>query len=294
MKTLFIQNLLVRLFQRFRSKPDFFSQSLVPLECGSYVLQSPSRHILIELRNIQPYRDLCIGITAKYIGEKYPSATFVDVGANIGDTAALMATYSSNKLILVEPSDYFYSLLSLNSKSFQNETILIKSLISDGSPVTGCLKHWGGTAFFDSESDHAQDFKTMRLCDISTDDLAFIKLDTDGFDFGILQNSINWLKYTKSAVLFENQIYNTKDLADSNNVLEKLFSIGYHYFLVWDDPGILLFASNSLDSLHELNYYLFKVHQIKHRISIFNYDILCLHERDHDIFHKVKRWFREH
>jgi hypothetical protein len=49
---------------------------------------------------LQPYRDLCIGISAKYISVKYPNKAIIDIGANIGDTAAIIATYAQNNVYL--------------------------------------------------------------------------------------------------------------------------------------------------------------------------------------------------
>lgn len=96
---------------------------------------------------MQPYRDLCIGIAAKYIGENYPDSVFIDIGAIVGDTASIMATYASNKLILIEASDFFYDVLKLNSSLFSNETTLINEIVSNGETVYGKPSHWGGTAF---------------------------------------------------------------------------------------------------------------------------------------------------
>lgn len=39
-----------RLIRKLRPKTDFFSQELVPLQCGKYILNVPSGHILNSLK----------------------------------------------------------------------------------------------------------------------------------------------------------------------------------------------------------------------------------------------------
>jgi hypothetical protein len=66
----------------------FFRQDVTSYQSGNYQILAPMGHTIMGFMSSQPSRDLCIGIAAKYTCEKYPNGTIVDIGANIGDTAA--------------------------------------------------------------------------------------------------------------------------------------------------------------------------------------------------------------
>ncbi|HJO92478.1 MAG TPA: FkbM family methyltransferase [Victivallales bacterium] len=273
---------------------NFFNQNISKITIGNFELQIPSNHLLIELQKNQPYRDLNIGITAKYISEKYPESTIIDVGANIGDTAAIIATYSKNDIILIEPSEFYYNFLNSNKIIFPNNIKTIKALVSDGKSIEGSFHHWGGTAIFSESNDNTgKQVNTISLEKVTKAPVCFIKVDTDGYDFKIINNSIKWFPKFKPAILFENQILDENDLSSATEVLNKLNNIGYKYFVVWDDQGLHLVSTNSIDIVNSLNNYLFKLFQLNKK-RIYNYDILCLNSNDYDIFEQVTNWYKSY
>lgn len=271
---------------------NYFEQGLTKIKCGAYEIEAPDSHLLINLLKSQPYRDLCVGITAKYISAKYPDGTIVDIGANIGDTAAIIATYAQNKLILIEASNYSFDILVRNTSQLPNEIVVKKVLISDGNKVAGSFHHWGGTASFVEEAGGKIQMKTERLSDVADEKVCFIKTDTDGYDFKILLDGLEYLASVHPAILFENQIQSNQDLNDADELYARLMQIGYAYFIVWDDPGFHLVSTTSLDVLTDLNRYLFKVFQHDGHKSIYNYDVLCLHQNDEDVYKDICEWYK--
>lgn len=272
----------------------YLKQGLTQIKCGAFELQSPRNHMLVGIEKVQPYRDLCVGIVAKFVSEKYPDGTIIDIGANIGDTAALIATYSKSKLILVEASDYFFEILARNVKQFPNEVVLKKTLISSGEAVSGSLHYRGGTAYFHASENGEAKIKTERLADVADSNTHFVKVDTDGFDVGILSASLDWLAANHPAVVFENEIPDDKALLAVNGLIDALKERGYEYFVVWDDPGLHIVSTSSVDVLKDLNRYLLKLSQDKSRSDICNYDVLCLHRDDADIYQSVRGWYESY
>ena len=270
----------------------YFTQGFTKIKCGAYEIEAPDSHLLINLLKSQPFRDLCVGVTAKYVSAKYPDGAIVDIGANIGDTAAIIATYSQNKLILIEASDYFFDILVRNTSQLPNEIVVKKVLISDGNKVAGSFHHWGGTASFVEEAEGKKQIKTERLSDIADEKVCLIKTDTDGYDFRILIDSLEYLASVHPAILFENQIRTNQDLNCADELYSRLMEIGYAYFIVWDDPGFHLVSTTSIDVLTDLNRYLFKVFQHDGQKSIYNYDVLCLHQNDEDVYKDIREWCR--
>ncbi len=283
----------LRVRRRQFAERRFRSQALTTISCGEFTLEAPLSHLLTRLQRTQPYRDLCVGITAKGLSAKYPHSTMIDVGANIGDTAAMMARHCGNKLVLIEASEYFFALLTRNTAQFPNEVVLRRALVSDGSEMFGSLRHWGGTAYFESDGS-APGVTSVRLSDIADDQTCFVKIDTDGHDVRILNDSLDWLASARAAVLFENQIGSREDCDRVDELFHRLRRIGYEYFIVWDDPGFHVISTRSIDVLHNLNRYLLRVTQSADHVGISNFDVLCLHENDHDVLQHIDDWYRTH
>ncbi|MFM7169877.1 MAG: FkbM family methyltransferase [Cyanobium sp.] len=270
----------------------FFQQKNTTLQCGNYQLIAPESHLLIELQKGQPYRDLCIGSCASFIAKKYPEASFLDIGANIGDTAAVMASHASNKLILVEGSDYYYDFLLKNAALLPNEVVTRKAMASDGSPIHGELRHWGGTAYFKHQGDDEPATPTYQLSELADSHTRFVKIDTDGFECPILTAAMAWLQKAHPAILFENQLRHEKDVAAFHRLYDELSEAGYSYFIIWDDPGCHVLSTAEVSAVKDLNRYQYKMHQINHAQRINNYDVLCLHKSDQDIFTAMSQWWR--
>lgn len=299
----FVKSLLPKSIYEFLRKrrrqyldKHYFEQDFTKIKCGAYEIEAPKHHLLTKVLKLQPYRDLCIGISAKYISVKYPNKAIIDIGANIGDTAAIIATYAQNKLILIEASDYYFDILVRNTLQLPNEIITKKCLVSDGSQISGSFTHKGGTAFFREETNGKIQIKTARLSDLTDENVCFIKTDTDGYDFKILIDNLEWIASTRPAILFENQILNNKDLNNSNKLFTHLLQIGYIYFIVWDDAGFHLVSTTSLDILMNLNFYLFKLWQNEYseQKSVHNYDVLCLYQTDEDVYKNICEWYKKY
>ncbi|KAA6457982.1 FkbM family methyltransferase [Acidobacteria bacterium AB60] len=273
---------------------DFRRHPVVTMQCGEYTLEIPSNHLLREWSASQPFRDRCVGITAKFMVEKYRDATVIDIGANIGDTAAIIASYAKpRKLIAVEASDFFFRFLERNVGKLPGDVVCRRALVSDrAESISGSLAHWGGTASFKSGSGD-ESVPSVPLRDLVDDRTVFVKTDTDGFDFKICLGAIDWIAEARPAVLLEDQLSGEQDRELADTLFKRLNEVGYRNFAVWDDQGFMLLATSSLEILADLHRYLAKIAQHKGHKSIYNYDVLCLHERDQDVFEKVCQYYRE-
>ena len=95
---------------------------------------------------------------------------------------------------------------------------------------------------------------TARLVNVVDESTRLIKSEnSDGYDFRILIDSIDWLAQVHPAIIFENQIQNDQDLNAANELCARLVEIGYQYFIVWDDPGFHLLSTTSIEVLTDLN-----------------------------------------
>lgn len=299
MKQALKQAVLNRFGESFYQKMRLFfkkkTPNLIDLKIGNITIKCPDDHPLIKWKSSQPYRDLAIGIIAEFVGQKYPKQKVIDIGANIGDTAAMISSYTNNPLVLVEPSDYFYKILIQNLKVIPNVERVEKVIVSDGNSKVGFLREWEASAYFEHLDENGYEFPSKKLEEIAESNTKLVKIDTDGFDFSIIQTSLEWLSKLQPLLFYENQIRDAKSFNDSNQTLENLVSIGYKYFIVWDDPGFHLISTSNINHLLDVNRYLFKVwsSNAPHK-SIHNYDFLCLPPCDQDIFEFITNYYRSY
>lgn len=282
---------VARRYWRTHRQRRFLRQGSITVRVAGIDLEIPDDHPLPGFIAAQPLRDLCVGITARHVGGKYPGHTIIDIGANVGDTAAILAEHCPNPLLLVEASDFFHGYLVRNLEKIGNPTSIRKVLVADGSPITGELFHWGGTAEW-KESAGAASTPTERLGDLTSDPVAMVKTDTDGHDFKILQSGIDWLAERKPVVLFESRIQNPADFSDLVTLIGDMHEAGYQGFVIWDDAGIHLLSTTDHLAVIDVHRYLLKCLEKRTKRSISNYDVACFHACDDDVFRKVSDSYR--
>jgi len=272
----------------FIKNRQFMSQVPVTVDVGSYQLSIPSGHHLRQFVREQPLRHKNIGIAAAEYSSKYPQCVIIDIGANIGDTGAIISSQCTNELVLVEPSDYFFKFLSLNSKSWKNDCTLINGFLSDGNPIRGDLVHWAGTAYVSNSSDASKELPTLHLKDVTNKSVGLIKCDTDGYDYKILSAAFPFIAEQKSGVLLEVQIRSTSDLTESSNFFTNMQKIGFAHYIVWDDEGHRLCCTSEVSMLTDLFEYQLSIFKHNKTNVIYNYDILCINECDEDIYSNIR------
>jgi FkbM family methyltransferase len=215
----------------------------------------------------------------------------LDIGANVGDSAAYIATYCDNDLILVEPSSFFGRYLEKNVRRFPNKSTVEPVLISPEDTLHGRLVHWGGTAYLESGVQFSE-LKTKKLSSFNRA-ICMVKIDTDGNDFAIINKSIDWFEKSQPGILFEHQIRSKPDLDQADATFENLMQIGYRYFVVFDDPGFMILSTSNIGILKDLNRYQYRIwSKANARKSICNYDVLALHDRDRDVFEDILNYFK--
>jgi len=272
----------------------FFSQDVAEMLINGTILNLPSRHPLLGMTKQQPYRDECISHAAKNYCRKYPGKPVYDIGANIGDSCVRISSYCSSPIYAIEPSDFFFPYLEQNAAKMPNPVHCIKAIVSsDPSPISGNLVHWGGTAYIDEfvhETSSISDLPTITMETISETPPSFIKCDTDGFDLKIISGGLGFLSANHCGLLFENTIRDHSDVEESNKILGALHEIGYSDFIVWDDPGRLMLHTKDIESLYQLNRYMYECWDGTSRFPernavryICNFDILCIHRDDEEL-----------
>jgi len=123
-----------------------------------------------------------------------------------------------------------------------------------------------------------------------------LKIDTDGFDFSIIQTSISVIGNLRPVLFFEYDIFFTSDARDESlKTLQVLFECGYQSFIVYDNYGnyLLSLTSQDYDKFIDLNTYLFSNRFASGITAVYYLDICAFAEADTDLFEKIRQMERQ-
>jgi FkbM family methyltransferase len=223
------------------------SPARIRFQYGQFFLECNSSHHLPQILNAVPNFGRNLADVVNALGAKEPHV--IDVGANIGDTAILLARFAPGaKVLCIEGDTCFMSDLKCNTAQISGVTI-VEAILSDRSAqVKGEFVTEKGTA-------HVVLCEGGALLQVQTlDDLLtaypefscpdVIKIDTDGFEPAILRGAKNVLASSKPVVFYEWHpgCYNRAG-EDNISHADFLMDLGYDGFTIFANRGELLLHS---------------------------------------------------
>jgi FkbM family methyltransferase len=223
-----------------------------------------------------------VGRLAGYVQAKYPGSPIIDIGANVGDTIAIIRTKTDAPILAIEGDDLYFRLLEENVDHSNLKFVTpAHAFVGSASAMQGTLRRVGGTASFEERSSssvtpvplqailakHSQ-FEPARL----------LKIDTDGFDCQIVSSSLRWLASVRPVMFIEyDPALTRKQGVTAELVFEEVRSVGYKYAICWQNTGEYLLTAE-LDNKSLLN-------DLDARYSAPGsyLDIAFVHEQDSDL-----------
>jgi hypothetical protein len=186
-----------------------FADPLLTWPVGSAELVLPLSHELPFYRHDHPLYDRAIGHIAARVG-----GPIVDIGANVGDTAAEMRAHTAAPILCVEPDDRFFAILRRNAQQLQPVELAHTAVGGPhGKPLTQILTEHPAFA-----------------------SPALVKIDTDGMDVPIVLANLDLLARLKPVLFFEYDPH----LGATPEVFERLREIGYRTMDVYENTGELV------------------------------------------------------
>lgn len=275
-----------RLFNRLKKQ-----NPLVETFIGQYKIQVPFSHQLPFILKSFPYYSANLARIARQVHGKYPGLKFIDVGANIGDSVALLRTEATFPILCIEGDDYFFSILEINAARFA-DVHLAKNYVGESTvEVNAVSVEIGGTAHLSHNETGGKIIYLKKLSAILEDNTLFqwskmLKVDTDGFDNQILRGSTDFLEEAKPVVFFEYDPFFLSQQNDNGlSIFGTLAAIGYQKLLIYENNGELLLSTNIDNSrlLEDIT------HFYTGRKGIRYCDICVFHEEDDDLFDIVRK-----
>jgi FkbM family methyltransferase len=278
----------------------FTDQVPAEIEFCGYRLLVPSRHPIMVRHTpgrpqFQPYRETGLARVAQAVGRLNPGGVAIDIGANIGDSLAVIARHSPMQVLCIDASDFFTGYLKQNvERFFQGRASVLQAFVTrrEGEAPTG-LVHWGGTAKPDgspfAESCGAIGVRTLIA---RAGDVALLKIDTDGYDLDIIEGVFDpapdgTREARRFPIYFELEI--TDDKAEAARAaaaraaafFEVMRSVGYANAFVWDDPG-RFFGVLDLDDRAQVRDAINYMTHLRHR-PVWGFNICLIGRDDNDL-----------
>ena len=221
------------------------SDPIVRYRLGSTELLLPLSHELPFYRSDHPlYGDAVGRIAAQLDGP------VVDIGANVGDTAAIVRAHSDAPVLCVEGDDVVFALLARNADRLGD--VELEHAFVEASTAGG-VERARGTARVVAGSGTLRAKPLARILGEHSrfSRPALLKLDTDGMDVPILLANLKLLQRVRPTLFFEYDPH----LGARPEVFARLGEIGYATALVYENTGefretIALSDASSLAELH--------------------------------------------
>lgn len=183
----------------------------------------------------------------------------VDVGANIGDTVALVRDRSHAPVLCVEADDRFAALLDRNLPALGDVTLVRTFLGRRPQTVSGTLRAGQGTGRL---VPGAHRIVVRTLDDVVAEhprfaDAGVVKVDVDGMDFEVLGGAHCLLASARPVLFVEyDPTLVEAQRGDARAGLEELRAQGYGPFVAYDNVGEMALSgslddSGLVDDLHD-------------------------------------------
>ena len=275
-------NIFTKLFYKIIK----LSDPLISYKIAGFDLLLPFSHQLPFILKNYPLYSSNLARLAKYVKQKYENLQFIDIGANIGDSIALLRKEADFAILCIEGDEQFLSVLEKNVTLFAEVYIVQAYLGESSNNIRGTTIKQGGTAHLTENKVGDNIIEVKKLSDVLKDYPSFwqskmIKVDTDGFDCKILRGAADFLKSAKPIIFFEYDPFFLAEQGDDGiSLFNDLSSYGYKNLLIYDNFGDLMLSANINNSrlLEELHLYFSG--RLGHRYC----DICVFHTEDSDLF----------
>jgi hypothetical protein len=196
-----------------------------------FTLSLPDDHWLPQIRNQLPNYSENIGRLAAAVEQKYPGRGFIDFGANVGDTAAIVRSHSKLPILCIERSQY-RQLLEDNVRRIPADVELecpSGNGIASSTPLNTILAR------------HPS-FQTSKI----------LKIAGSGMHGSMLESIFEWMAAAHPIVYWRHGLgYDATASGQRSTIFDRLLAAGYRTALVFDNTGEFI-QTLSLDARQQL------------------------------------------
>jgi FkbM family methyltransferase len=259
----------------------------VLVRVGNFDILMPSNNPQISNYKNTPDLNIELAILAKAVAKKYPDLVLIDIGANVGDTIAVVKSFIDLPIIAIEGDVTSLKFLELNAVNFKNITIINTFLGESKQIVKADIEKQGWnntiipnflakTELYVNTLDNILEENNLNAINSK-----LLKIDTEGFDTIILRGCNKLLTEKKPVIYLEFNAQNMKAIGENGiDTILSLKQFGYNDIFIFDGLSNLILSTTLQNEilLLQLDKYLRK----NNAINPF-FDICIFHTNDDDL-----------
>ncbi|HEY0780692.1 MAG TPA: FkbM family methyltransferase [Gemmatirosa sp.] len=218
---------------------------------------------------------------------KYPDLAAIDVGANFGDTAAVVKTAGDVPIFCIEGDPRVFEILEQNIRQFPDVTarnVLLGERVEE-LPVVFQKEGWNLTVVPSSgPSSTTVSLTTLDECALGLEDLdryRVLKVDVEGFDCRVIRGGMSYIERVRPVILMEYNRENMDAIGENGlDTLMRLRDAGYSAIVYFDQSGRMLLSTtlDEIDLIRDLHDY-----ANGRDGSIYYVDLCLFHTDDADL-----------
>jgi FkbM family methyltransferase len=235
---------------------------------GSTTVVLPIDHALPPYQSHWRLYDMPLKLVANAVREHFGTLCAIDIGANVGDSAALINAGGPTPVLCIEGDPAYLPFLEMNAKAIGPDIVIETCFVgpADGSLAGEQLERHDGTTIIRGAVaarglEGPAGLAMRRLDSILQDHATFrsphlLKIDTDGYDFSIILSHLDYIAGCHPVLFFEYLVESEQGHAQSLECIRELLTCGYQDFLVFDNFGNCMLRTSELATFEDLNEYL--------------------------------------
>jgi FkbM family methyltransferase len=220
----------------------------------------------------------------------------IDIGANVGDTVALLCQHCNSKILAIEPDDLYFEYLRKNIDALRlaDRVLLSKVPIGTEGREISLVRSAGTARPVSVEHNFGISVKTLKntMSDMGLfeEEIYLVKIDTDGFDYDILTSSIDVIENKQPVLYWENTVDSKLALTAANKVLDELECCGYFQYACFDNFGALIKFPCDANFIRNWNDYLL-FQAVSQQKAIYYMDVLAWTQKyEVEVTNSMKRY----
>ena len=215
-------------------------------EIGYYKIRVDRRYKMDIWAREYPMFELALKELANSLSWLHKTGIIIDIGANTGDTIALLRSEGlNNEVYAFEGNRKYFNLLKQNALKLKNVKCFNQWL---GIQINGRrykVENLNGSS---SLKQGKENIRLVKFDDLSIDnEILLFKTDTDGFDVNIITSALKTLNKFKPV------IYTEFNKGESTSIFNILYQIGYRRAYFFDNFGNLCYniGTDETDKIKE-------------------------------------------
>ena len=227
---------------------------LVTYQIGQLPLRIRLSHQLPYYRRRFPQYSSNVGRIGAAMLEKYPDLSLIDIGANVGDTVAIVRELAHFPILCIEGSPAYLPLLRINVDHLADVEIEAGYVGGESGAVAASARTVDGTGYLAIGGSDQETILLRSLYEIILRHPRFassklVKSDTDGMDCQILAGAADYLASMRPAIFFEyDPDLTARAGASAIRVFDVLKGAGYRQALVYENTGDLILLLDMEDN----------------------------------------------